>query len=104
MKLSLKEIAKLAGVSSTTASIVINGKAEEYRISPSTKKKIEDVVQKYNYSPNQTARGLRRQKTETLGFVVPRLTTYYFSQIATHLENVARKAGYQIFIGMKTQV
>ena len=50
--MTLDEIAKLAGVSKTTASYVINGKAQKYRISEKTQKKVMAVVEQYNYKPD----------------------------------------------------
>ena len=50
--MTLDKIAKLAGVSKTTASYVINGKAKKYRISEKTQQKVMAVVKQYNYSPD----------------------------------------------------
>ena len=49
--MTLDEIAKLAGVSKTTASYVINGKAKQYRISDKTQEKVNAVVTEYNFKP-----------------------------------------------------
>lgn len=56
---SLRQIAKLAGVSPGTASFVLNGKGEQYRISASTQQKVLEVAQELNYKPNISARRLR---------------------------------------------
>lgn len=56
---SLRQIAKLAGVSPGTASFVLNGKGEQYRISASTQQKVLEVAQQLNYKPNISARRLR---------------------------------------------
>ena len=53
--MKLEEVARLAGVSRTTASYVINGKAAEHRISEKTQAKVMAVVEQYNYRPDQAA-------------------------------------------------
>ena len=64
---SIKDIAKQLGVSTTTVSFVLNGKAKEKRISEELKNKITRLAAKLNYRPNQIARGLRTGQTHTLG-------------------------------------
>ena len=54
----LDEIARLAGVSRTTASYVINGKAKQYRVSDKTVEKVMAVVREHNYHPNAVAAGV----------------------------------------------
>lgn len=56
---SIKEIAKLASVSQGTASIVLNGKGKQYRISEVTQQKIYEAARELNYQPNISARRLR---------------------------------------------
>ncbi len=59
----LDEIARLAGVSRTTASYVINGKAKQYRVSDEKRSKVMAVVREHNYHPNAVAAGLRAGRT-----------------------------------------
>ncbi len=58
--MKLDEIARLAGVSRTTASYVINGKAKQYRVSDKTVEKVMAVVREHNYHPNAVAAAARR--------------------------------------------
>jgi LacI family transcriptional regulator, sucrose operon repressor len=95
---NLLEIARLAGVSKTTVSLVINGKASGYRISKKTEKKIRDIVERENFTPDQYARGFRLKKTQTLGLVVPDFTNWFFSQICFETEWFARHHHHQVFI------
>ncbi len=69
--MTLDEIAKLAGVSKTTASYVVNGKAKQYRISEKTQKKVMDVVQSNNYRPNHVATSLRGGVSHSFGLIIP---------------------------------
>ncbi len=73
--MKLDEIARLAGVSRTTASYVINGKAKQYRVSDKTVEKVMAVVREHNYHPNAVAAGLRAGRTRSIGLVIPTLKT-----------------------------
>lgn len=71
--MKLSDIARLAGVSVTTASYVINGKAEQQRISNATVERVRAVVDLHGFTPNPQAAGLRSRHTRTLGFILPDL-------------------------------
>ena len=95
---TITEIAKLAGVSKTAVSMVINGRGTEYRISKKTQKKILAIVKEKNFTPNQVARGFRLKKTQTIGLIVPDLTNWFFSCISHEIEVFARKNNHQVLI------
>ncbi len=67
-KMTIKEIAEIAGVSKSTVSRAIDGNP---RISDETKSKIFDIIEKYGYTPNTAARNLARNKTNAIGIVMP---------------------------------
>ncbi len=69
MRVTLKDIAREAGVSLTTASRIINGTASEIRISPRTEARVLDIVGRRGYSANFLAKGLRSGKTGLVGVV-----------------------------------
>lgn len=92
------QIAEAAGVSPTTVSMVINGKADKYRISQATQDKVKAVIERAEFIPNQAARSLRTNKTHTLALIVPDLSTHYFSNMAKIAEGYARTQGYQLLI------
>nr|WP_219730325.1 catabolite repressor/activator [Pseudomonas sp. CCOS 191] len=94
----LSDIARLAGVSVTTASYVINGKAEQQRISSSTVERVRAVVEAHGFTPNPQAAGLRSRHTRTLGFILPDLENPSYARIAKQLEQGARARGYQLLI------
>lgn len=94
----LDEIARLAGVSRTTASYVINGKARQYRVSEKTVEKVMAVVREHNYQPNAVAAGLRAGRTRSIGLVIPDLENTSYTRIAKYLERQARQRGYQLLI------
>ncbi|KTC20639.1 MULTISPECIES: catabolite repressor/activator [Pseudomonas] len=96
--MKLSDIARLAGVSVTTASYVINGKAEQQRISSSTVERVRAVVEAHGFTPNPQAAGLRSRHTRTLGFILPDLENPSYARIAKQLEQGARAQGYQLLI------
>jgi LacI family fructose operon transcriptional repressor len=97
-RLKLSDIARMAGVSVTTASYVINGKAGQQRISASTVERVQAVVQAHGFTPNPQAAGLRSRHTRTLGFILPDLENPSYARIAKILEQRARAKGYQLLI------
>ncbi|NBA97868.1 catabolite repressor/activator [Pseudomonas sp. R5(2019)] len=96
--MKLSDIARLAGVSVTTASYVINGKAEQQRISSNTVERVRAVVEQHGFTPNPQAAGLRSRHTRTLGFILPDLENPSYARIAKQLEQGARAHGYQLLI------
>lgn len=96
--MKLDDIALLAGVSRTTASYVINGKAKQYRVSEKTVSRVMAVVREHNYLPNVTAASLRAGRTRLIGLVIPDLENSSFTRIASYLERGMRCQGYQLII------
>lgn len=89
---SLKDIAKEFGVSSTTISFILNGKAKEKRISEELTNKVLEFTTKINYRPNQLAQSLRTGKSK---IIVVMLEDIY-SRIARIIEDQAYKKGYRV--------
>lgn len=96
--MKLDDIARLAGVSRTIASYVINGKAKQYRVSIKTEAKVLAVVAHYNYQPNVIAAGLRDGHSRSIGLILPDLENPSYSRIASLLEQRVRLKGYQLLI------
>jgi len=94
----LDELAKLAGVSRTTVSYVVNGKAKQYRVSDKTIEKVQALIQKHQFKPNAMAAGLRAGKTNTIGLIIPDFENLSYAKIANQLENKFREKGYQLLI------
>ncbi len=93
---SIKDIAREAGVSTTTVSFVLNGKAEEKRISPDLKNKILKLAQSLNYKPNQLARGLRTGSTQTVALIVEDISNIFFANISKVIEDELDRFGYRL--------
>lgn len=96
--MTLAEIARLAGVSRTTASYVINGKAQERRISQETVDRVMAVVREHRYRVDAQAAALRRGSSRILGLIIPDLENVSYARLAKRLERGARERGYQLLI------
>ena len=96
-KISMNDIAKELGLSTTTVSFVINHKAEEMGISEETVKKVNALIKKKGYKPNNAARVLRTGKSNTLALIVEDIGNSFFANIAKIVEMVANKNGYKVF-------
>ena len=93
--LSIKEVARLAGTSVATVSRVIN---QNGRFSKETEKRVREVIEKYNYRPNELARSLRGDKAQVVGVIVPDITQEFFAHIAREIEVDLLKQGYMAII------
>lgn len=95
-KISLKDVANSVGVSTTLASIVLNGKAKQYRISEEMTQRVIDAAKEMNYSPNIAAQNLRSGKTHLIGLIVTDISNPFYSSIARIVENRANELGYTV--------
>lgn len=96
--LTIKTISEKTGISVSTISRVLNGKAKRYRISDKTAEIILRTAKELNYSPNQMARGLRLKRSYTLGYIIPDISNPFFARIAQSVEKSARKKGYSVIL------
>lgn len=92
-KITIKDIAKLAGVSVSTVSRAINNDSE---VSEKTKKKIEKIVSETNYHPSMLARGMVSKKTNMLAILVSDITNPYFNQLVAELDSQLIDKGYTL--------
>lgn len=96
MAFTIKDVARLANVSTTTVSRVINNKTES--ISDDTRKRIQEIIKENNYQPSSIARGLVTKKTRTIGLIIPDISNPFFSDIVRGGEDEASKRGYNVFL------
>jgi LacI family transcriptional regulator len=92
---TLKDIAKLAGVSHTTVYRALNDKP---RISQSTKERIISIARELNYQPNVLAQSLVLGRTKTLGLVITTIVNPFYPELAKGIEDTARSLGYSIIL------
>jgi LacI family transcriptional regulator len=93
MKISMKDVAQKAGVSTATVSHVIN-KTRFVRVE--TKKKVLDAMKELNYYLNSAARSLRSRKSNVVGLLVPDISNFFFTSIARGVENTLKRNGYNL--------
>jgi LacI family transcriptional regulator len=96
---NIKELSAKLNLSVTTVSRVLNGKAKQYRIKEETEKKVREAALEVNYSPNRFARGLKLDKSETIGVIVPDISNPFFADMVKIIEEQLRGKGYAILIG-----
>ena len=94
MAKTIKEIARDTGYSRTTVTLVINGKSDDYRISPKARAIIEAYVAEHGYRYNQAARSLKLARSHTVGLIVPDIANAFFARLAAALEQLCRRQGF----------
>lgn len=92
-KLTIKDIAKEAGVSTATISRVLNNSGY---VSQDIKQQVMEVIEKLNYQPNAIARSLKQEKSRSVGIVLPDMTNPYFMQIARTIQHRCFQEGYHL--------
>lgn len=97
-KVNINDIASLTGLSISTVSRVLNGKAESYRISEASQQKIIEAARELNYVPNQFAANLRSGRSSTIMLIVPSLNNPFFADLASTINAEVRKFGYVTMI------
>ncbi|SPW30883.1 Catabolite repressor/activator [Edwardsiella tarda] len=97
-RVTIKDIAELAGVSKATASLVLNGRGKELRVAAETRERVLRIAQQEHYQPSIHARSLRDNRSHTIGLVVPDITNYGFAVFSHELEMLCREAGVQLLI------
>lgn len=97
-RVTISDIAALAGVSKATASLVLNGRGKELRVAQETRERVLNLAQQHHYQPSIHARLLRDNRSHTIGLVVPEITNYGFAVFSDELENLCREAGLQLLI------
>lgn len=96
MKITIKEIAKMADVSIATVSKVVNHK--DQNISEETRRKILDLIDAHNYIPNRIASSMITKKTHSIGLIIPDITNPFFPEVARGVEDYAHQHGYHVVL------
>lgn len=95
MPISIKDIAKVAGVSHTTVSRALRGSS---LISDETTKRIQETALALGYFPNAAAQSLKTNRSQALGVIVSNIDDPYFSEILQGIEEIAQGSHYSLFI------
>ena len=94
-KITLRDVAKEAGVSLATTSYVIN---KQRSFSDETKKRVLDAAKKLQYRANYSAQAMRTGRTKNIGLVIPQLQDPYYPELAKAIENAAHRMGYSVIL------
>lgn len=92
---TMEDVARLAGVSGSTVSHVLNGTRA---VNERTRVKVQEAIQSTGYRRNGLARSLAMQRTQTLGLAISVLSNPYFGSLVNTIEKVASAAGYTIVL------
>ncbi|MDC7239703.1 MAG: LacI family DNA-binding transcriptional regulator [Spirochaetales bacterium] len=93
MGTSMKDVARLANVSTATVSHVIN---KTRNVNPETEEKVLKAIKDLNYNVNPVARNLRSGSSRIIGYVVSNLANYFFMDIALEIDAILSKNGYNL--------
>ncbi|MBD1569561.1 HTH-type transcriptional repressor PurR [Aliivibrio sp. S10_S31] len=92
---TIKDVAKLAAVSTTTVSHVIN---KTRFVAEATQKRVWEAVEELNYAPSAVARSLKCNTTRTIGMLVTQSFNPFFAEVMHGVENYCYKQGYTLFM------
>ncbi|HTG71510.1 MAG TPA: LacI family DNA-binding transcriptional regulator [Candidatus Udaeobacter sp.] len=93
---TIDDVARGAGVSKTTISRYLSGQFDS--LSEQTRKRIEETIAALKYRPNRMARGLKRDKSFTIGMIVADITNPFSTSILRGVEDVCTKNGYSLMV------
>jgi len=92
---SIRDVAREAGVSVATVSRVL---ANKPHVSPELRRRVLDAVERLGYRPNLVARSLRSQQSNTIGLIVSDIRNPYFTDVSRAVEDLAYENGYTVFL------
>ena len=99
-EITIYDIARQLNISAATVS---RGLKDLPAINKSTRKKIQDLAKELGYRSNTFASNLRKKNTNTIGVIVPRLSSYFMSNVLAGMENIASTEGYNLIISQSLE-
>ena len=97
---TITDIARKLNVSPSTVSRALNNHPA---ISTKTREAVIDLAQKLNYQPNVLALNLLRKRTNTIGVIVPEITSYFFSSVISGIQDLLNPLGVNMIIGQSNE-
>jgi LacI family transcriptional regulator len=94
-KFTMRHVARLAGVSISTVSAVIN---ETVAVSPERARRVRDAMKALDYHPDEVARSLKTGRTNVIGVVIPDITNAFYPEVISGVEEAARQSGYGVLL------
>jgi LacI family transcriptional regulator len=102
-RIGLKDIAHHVGVSTALVSYVLNGQAEEKQVGKEVAEKIKKAAEEMNYRPNQLAKSLKTNKSNTIGLIVADINYRFSSGITRAVEAEAKRKNYTVIFGSSNE-
>ncbi|GLY08919.1 LacI family DNA-binding transcriptional regulator [Pseudobacillus badius] len=96
MMVTIRDVAAEAGVSVATVSRVLNNKGYVHE---DTLRKVQQAIEKLNYSPNEVARSLFKRQSKLVGLLLPDITNPFFPELARGVEDELQKQGFRLLFG-----
>lgn len=94
-KITIVQIAEMAGVSVSTVSRVVNNLGP---INPKTRERIQKIIEETNYVPNKLAKGLVSQQSRTIALIIPDIANPFFADIIHGVENTLMPKGFSMYL------
>lgn len=95
---TLRDVAKEAGVHPTTVSSILNGSSGNSRFGEETRRKVVQAAKRLGYAQNLIARSLRTRRTQTVGLVAGNIQNPFFASLSLQLEHQLRERGYHLVL------
>ena len=95
-RLTITQIAEMAGTSKTTVSFYLNGKTS--RMSEDTQKRIRKVIEETGYEPSPLARGMNSKESKLVGVIIGDITNAFANQIVKGIDEVISAEGYRMLV------
>jgi LacI family transcriptional regulator len=92
-QVTIKDIARELGISPSTVSKALKGHPD---ISLSTRKAVQELVDRWHYKPDPIALSLKSGSSRTIGVIVPEIVHYFFSTVISGIEDLANESGYHV--------
>jgi LacI family transcriptional regulator len=96
LRLTISDIAKLAGVSKSSVSLVLNNKPG---VSEKIRREILEIIEKYRYNPSQIAQSLAARETRSIGLIIKEIDNPYFSRLMRGVYDSCSELGYSVLLG-----
>lgn len=97
-RVTIKDVARTAGVSVTTASVVLNGRPTAIPVSDKTRRRVLAASAGMDYRPNPFARSLRTGRSRTLGLLVTTIADPFTGEVTQSMDQAARERGYRTLL------
>ena len=97
---TLSDIAKQLNISISTVSRALH---DHPAINTNTKRRVIKLAEKLEYQPNMLALSLLNRKTNTIGIIVPEITSYFFSSVINGIQDFINDTGYQLIISQSEE-